>query len=126
MATQPRPVAFNVSIPCEHCKVDLLLTIRGHLGPLYAHPGYALVTCPDCKGQMQAKTPGDILAGPSVISHYGKQTHVACKKCGRNIFVTSATAFLREGERHVELSCNSPACAHADIYNEFELEIHGD
>ena len=125
MATQLRPVAFNVAIPCEHCKADLVLTIGGHLGPVYAHPGYAVVTCPDCMGQMRSQTPGDILAGPYVAAYYGKQTHVACKKCGRNIFVTNATAFLRNGERHVELAC-APTCGHVDIYNEVELEIHGD
>jgi transposase-like protein len=87
--------------------------------------GGQAVVCPNCAMENHTHVPGPILAGPFVDANYGEQTHVACKKCGRNIFVTSATAFLRDGERHVELTCNSPACAHTDIYNEYAMEIHG-
>ena len=83
-------------------------------------------TCPKCRLGVFPDALGTVIDGPSVVSQYGKQTHVACKKCGRNIFVTSATVFLRDGETHVELTCNFAACGHKDIYNEVELEIHGD
>jgi hypothetical protein len=126
MASQLKPVAFNVSIPCQHCKTKLYLTVSAHLGPVYGHIGYAVLDCPNCLGQIRAQTPGDILSEPYTVSGYGSKSNVPCKKCGRKIYFSSAKAFLRNGEKHVELMCNSPACANTGIYNEVELEIRGD
>jgi DNA-directed RNA polymerase subunit RPC12/RpoP len=124
MGSQPIKAAFHLlPIPCGNCNAEL--TYKIGVGTQFMQMGGQAVVCPDCAAEIRPHVPGPILAGPFVASHYGKQTHVACKKCGRNIFVTSATAFLRNGERHVELICNSPTCAHTDIYNEVELEIHG-
>ena len=124
MVSQPIKASFHlIPIPCENCKA--VLTYQIAAGTKFMQMGGQAVVCPNCAMENRPHVPGPILAGPFVDAYYGEQTHVACKMCGRNIFITNATAFLHDGERHVELTCNSPACAHTGIYNEFELEIHG-
>ncbi len=124
MGTQTVKVAFHlVSFPCENCKA--VLTYKIGVGSKFMQMGGQAVVCPNCAMENHPHVPGPILAGPFVDAYYGEQTHVACKKCGRNIFITSATVFLRDGELHAELTCKSPTCAHTDIYNENAMEIHG-
>lgn len=119
-----KAVGFHaLLVPCERCKVEL--TYKIEVGSQFMQLNRQGVVCPNCAGEIFPNVPGPILAGPFVTSYYGEQTHVACKKCGRHIFVTSATTFFRDGERHVELTCNSPACLHTGTYNEVALEIHG-
>jgi len=126
MGSQPTLAGFHVlTIACGQCNAELTYKIGAHHGHFKQMGGQAIV-CPNCAREIYPHFPGTLMAGPFVAARYGKQTHVACKKCGRNIFVTSATAFLRNGERHLELTCDSPACGHVNIYNEVELEIHGD
>lgn len=125
MASQSFARYQTQSVPCPHCKAELTFKIAPADSD-FKQLGMQEFTCPNCREGVFPDALGTVIDGPSVASHYGKQTHVACKKCGQNIFVTSARASLRNGERHVELTCNSTACGYKDLYNEVALEIHGD
>ena len=65
----------------------------------------------------------------STETAYGIGTNVPCGECGRLIFLEGPVKVaIRDGERWVELQCNSPSCSayqRPQWYAELALEIHG-
>src|ERR1700687_28680 len=87
MASQPAFARYLIRLVlCPHCKSELSFRVAAAGGD-FMQLGMQGFTCPNCGGGVYPDSLGKVIDGPLVTSHYGKQTHVACKKCGRNIFV---------------------------------------